>query len=192
MLQILNFHVYGVSGIIIFRFNFENSEFDSPLPDIPTTSSNTASHFSRPASSAPNYRLAKFTSTNTPSTSRNTATNFSFNETNLARISHSLELLDRKIENISNRRDTATAALITVSRDDMVVYGSRFKQLLGQDFGLNEIYDHTLEYFVERYPFRYKLFKDALKLECPEGISFNDAFERLKNSWRQARHRSNQ
>ena len=145
MLQILNFHVYGVSGIIIFRFNFENSEFDSPLPDIPTTSSNTASHFSRPASSAPNYRLAKFTSTNTPSTSRNTATNFSFNETNLARISHSLELLDRKIENISNRRDTATAALITVSRDDMVVYGSRFKQLLGQEFGLNEIYDHTLD-----------------------------------------------
>ena len=39
---------------------------------------------------------------------------------------------------------------------------------------------------------RYKLFKEALKLECPEGISFNDAFERLKNSWRQARHRSNQ
>ena len=71
------------------------------------------------------HNLPKFTSTNTPSTLRNTATNFSFNETNLARISRSLELLDRKIENISNRRDTATAALIKVSRDDMVVYGSR-------------------------------------------------------------------
>jgi hypothetical protein len=53
-------------------------------------------------------------------------------------------LLDRKIENISNRRDTPAAALITVSRDDMVVYGSRFKQLLGQEFGQNEIYDHNL------------------------------------------------
>ena len=62
----------------------------------------------------------------------------------------------------------------------MSVYGSRFKQLLGQEFGQNEIHDHNLEYFVERYRLRYRLFIEALKLElCPEGISFNDAFERL-------------
>jgi uncharacterized protein (DUF2344 family) len=64
----------------------------------------------------------------------------------LASISHRLELLDRKIENILNRGDTPAAALITVSRDDMVIYGPRFKQLLGQEFGQNEIYDHNLEY----------------------------------------------
>jgi hypothetical protein len=60
----------------------------------------------------------------------------------------------------------------------MVVFGSRFKQLLGQEFGQNEIYNHNLEYFVERYPLRYRLFKVALKLECPEGIILNDAFEK--------------
>ena len=60
-------------------------------------------HFTRPTSQS-NVRLARlFTSIN--NTTRNSATNFSFNETNLTRISHSFELLDRKIENLVNRRE---------------------------------------------------------------------------------------
>jgi len=105
----------------------------------------------------------------------------------LTKISHNLESLDKKIDSLS--RDESAAA-ITVSRDDMIIYGTRFKQLLGQEFGYNEIYDHNLEYFVERYPLRYRLVKEALELECTKGIPFNAAYERLKSSWKQARHLS--
>jgi len=148
---------------------------------------NSTLHFTRPHAQS-NVRLARLTSIN--NTTRNSANKFSFNETNLARISHSLEILDRKIENLSNRREPAAQAATTVSRDDMIVYSARFRQLLANEFGYDEIYDHPLEYFVSNFPFRYKLFKDTLANECPRGISFNDAFERLKISWRQARHRN--
>jgi hypothetical protein len=152
---------------------------------------NSTLHFTRPHAQS-NVRLARFTSINntTRNSANNSANKFSFNETNLARISHSLEILDRKIENLSNRREPAAQAATTVSRDDMIVYSARFRQLLANEFGYDEIYDHPLEYFVSNFPFRYKLFKDTLANECPQGISFNDAFERLKISWRQARHRN--
>ena len=101
-----------------------------------------------------------------------------------------MEILDRKIENLANRREPAAQAATTVSRDDMIVYSARFRQLLANEFGYDEIYDHPLEYFVSNFPFRYKIFKDTLANECPQGISFKDAFERLKISWRKARHRN--
>jgi hypothetical protein len=110
---------------------------------------NSTLHFTRPPAQS-NVRLARFTSiNNTPRNSANNSANkFSFNVTNLARISHSLEILDRKIENLANRREPAAQAATTLSRDDMIVYSARFRQLLANEFGYNEIYDHPLEYFV--------------------------------------------
>jgi len=63
----------------------------------------------------------------------------------------------------------------------MIIYSARFKQLLGQEFGRNEIYDHNLEYFIERYPYRYRMFEDKLELDCPKGIHFNFLYLRLKS-----------
>ena len=161
----------------------------SPLDDIESNRSSTANstlHFTRPPDQS-NVRLARFTSIN--NTTRNSAnnfpTNFSFDETNLARFFHSLELLDRKIENLSNRREPAVKAAPTVGRMDMIVYSARFRQLLANEFGYDEIYNHQLEYFLINFPFRCKLFEEALAKECPQCISFNDAFERLKTSWKQ-------
>ena len=116
---------------------------------------NSTLHFTRPPAQS-NVRLARFTSiNNTPRNSANNSANkFSFNETNLARISHSLEILNRKIENLANRREPAAQAATTVSRDDMIVYSARFRQLLANEFGYDEIYDHPLEYFVSNFPFR--------------------------------------
>jgi hypothetical protein len=120
----------------------------SPLADLESNSlsitvgsngstANSTLHFTRPPAQS-NVRLAKFTSIN--NTTRNSATNFSFNETNLARISHSLELLDRKKENLANRREPAVQAAPTVSIDDIIVYRARFHQLLANEFGYDEIY----------------------------------------------------
>ena len=118
---------------------------------------------------------------------RPSATKFCFNETNLARIGHSLEVLEQKINNLSkNQTTTAT----TVSRDDMIIFGSRFRQLLALEFGENEIYDEPLEYFIRNFPHRYSLLKAELRKECPNGIEFDLAFERVKVSWRLTRYRS--
>ena len=132
----------------------------SPLADLESNSlsitvgsngstANSTLHFTRPPDQS-NVRLARFTSINntTINSANNSPTNFSFDETNLGRFSHSLELFDRKIENLANRREPAVQAAPTVGRDDMIVYSARFRQLLANGFGYDEIYDHPLEFSI--------------------------------------------
>ena len=84
----------------------------------------------------------------------------------MARISHRLELIEKKIDNLPHQNQVGNA--ISVSRDDMIVFGARFRQLLANEFGANEIYAHSLEYF-RNFPVRYRLFKKTLDDECPGG-----------------------
>ena len=72
----------------------------------------------------------------------------------------------------------------------MVIFSARFRQLLAEEFGADEIYENSIEYFVQKFPIRFRSFKQNQERDCPEGITFQTAFERLKNSWRQARFRS--
>jgi hypothetical protein len=63
-----------------------------------------------------------------------------------------------------------------------------YKQLLAEEFGTDEIYENSIEYFVQKFSSRFRSFKQNLERDCPEGITFQTAFERLKNSLRQARN----
>ena len=107
---------------------------------------NTANKYS----SKPNYSanlkesisFASFRQVNFTLTNSKNATGLSFSETNIARISHRLELIEKKIDNLPHQNQVGNA--ISVSRDDMIVFGARFRQLLANEFGANEIYDHIL------------------------------------------------
>ena len=51
----------------------------------------------------------------------------------MAKISHRLELIEEKIDNLPHQNQVENA--ISVSRDDI---GTRFRQLLANEFGANE------------------------------------------------------
>jgi len=65
----------------------------------------------------------------------------------------------------------------------MVIFSARFRQLLAEEFGANEIYENSIEYFVQKFPSRFRSFKQNLERDCTEGITFQMA-------WRQARFRN--